>query len=340
MKASILIPCYNAEKFIAQAIQSALDQTWGDKEVIVVDDGSTDGSLDVIRTFDGRIRWETGPNRGGNAARNRLLSLATGEWLQYLDADDYLLPSKIEDQIRFLSGSQSADVVLSTTLFELWQDPNRPEPLREYSIDGGEDPWVLLLNWSLPQTGGPLWRRESVIAAGGWDEKMPCCQEHSLYFRLLSHNSKFVYYGHSGAVYRYWSTGTVSRSNPDKLNETRLGLLAEIEAFLLKTGQMTPQRLHALNATRLLICRHWSSVNQEKSRQIMRTILASSPKFVPNAGFLYRALHRLLGMQLAEAIRDVGCRVRSSVNRRKKSLPVLLAAGGLSMLLEAGREFA
>src|SRR5262245_42280315 len=92
---SILIPCYNAERWIAQAIESALAQTGVEKEVIVVDDGSTDRSLDVIRQFDGHIRWETGPNRGGGASRNRLLELARGNWLQYLDADDYLLPDKI-----------------------------------------------------------------------------------------------------------------------------------------------------------------------------------------------------------------------------------------------------
>ena len=75
---SILIPCYNAERWIAQAIESALAQTWSEKEIIVVDDGSTDHSLEVIRQFDGRIWWETGPNRGGNVARNRLLELARG----------------------------------------------------------------------------------------------------------------------------------------------------------------------------------------------------------------------------------------------------------------------
>ena len=82
---SILIPCFNAERWIAQAIESALAQTWPHKEVIVVDDGSTDGSLEVIRRFDGRVRWESGPNRGGNVARNRLLELSNGEWLQYLE---------------------------------------------------------------------------------------------------------------------------------------------------------------------------------------------------------------------------------------------------------------
>src|SRR5262245_29413048 len=107
---SILIPCFNAVRWIEQAIESALAQTWDDKEVIVVDDGSTDGSLQVIRRFDDRIHWETGPNRGGNAARNRLTELSSGEWLQFLDADDYLLPDKIARQMEFLATQAKADV--------------------------------------------------------------------------------------------------------------------------------------------------------------------------------------------------------------------------------------
>ena len=68
---SILIPCYNAERWIAAAIESALEQTWPRKEVIVVDDGSTDHSLSIIKRYGEEIRWETGPNGGGNVARNR-----------------------------------------------------------------------------------------------------------------------------------------------------------------------------------------------------------------------------------------------------------------------------
>ena len=92
---SILIPCYNAQAWVRQSVESALNQTYPHKEVIVVDDGSTDGSLAVLREFGNSIQLETGPNRGGNAARNRLLALSKGKWLSYLDADDYLLPDKI-----------------------------------------------------------------------------------------------------------------------------------------------------------------------------------------------------------------------------------------------------
>src|ERR1700732_3161240 len=122
MFVSILIPCYNAERWVAQAIESALAQTWSEKEVIVMDDGSRDGSLEVIKSFGARIVWETGPNRGGNVARNRLLELARGEWLQYLDADDYLLPLKIERQVTFLREHPACDVVYSPVLWVNWSE--------------------------------------------------------------------------------------------------------------------------------------------------------------------------------------------------------------------------
>src|SRR5689334_13854684 len=110
---SILIPCHNAEQWVSQSISSALAQTWLNKEVIVVDDGSTDRSLEIIRSFGDAIRVEAGPNRGANPARNRLLELAQGQWLQYLDADDYLLETKVADQLTAIHGEADIDVIYS-----------------------------------------------------------------------------------------------------------------------------------------------------------------------------------------------------------------------------------
>src|SRR6266568_6487042 len=126
---SILIPCHNAERWVAQAVESALAQTWLQKEVLVVDDGSQDGSLDAIKKFGDRIRWETGPNRGGNHTRNRLLELARGEWLQYLDADDYLLPDKIERQVEFLAAHPATDIVFGPMTMEYAEKKDSPRKL-------------------------------------------------------------------------------------------------------------------------------------------------------------------------------------------------------------------
>src|SRR5207302_9861628 len=138
--------------------ESALAQTWSEKEVIVIDDGSTDRSLSIIQQFDGRIQWEAGPNRGGGATRNRLLGLASGEWIQYLDADDYLLPQKIAHQMEFISAHAGLDVVFGPAIWEYWSEL---DVRREVLLipQPPHDHWALLAGWQLPQTGALVWRK-------------------------------------------------------------------------------------------------------------------------------------------------------------------------------------
>lgn len=309
--ASILIPCHNAQPWIAQCIESALSQTWPLKEVIVVDDGSTDGSLEVIQSFGDRIRWETGPNRGGNAARNQLLELARGEWLQYLDADDYLWPDKIEKQLRFVADHPELDVVFSRYVLEtmeggrLRQEVGRmPEPL---------DPWELLVRWDLPQTGAVLSRKQGVRDAGGWRDNQPCCQEHKLYLRLLRAGKRFGYCADYGAVYRQWSAGSVSTKNPAQVHQWRIDIIALAEEHLRSSGELTTSRVWAINQARLEIARLVWQYDRVKARQIVKIIQQSLPEFRPGGpggrihyGHGYQLGYRLLGFAFAETFADAG----------------------------------
>lgn len=300
---SILIPCYNAERWIAQAIESALQQD-GDCEVIVVDDGSTDASLEIIQRFGDRIRWESGPNQGGNVARNRLLSLARGEWLQYLDADDYLQPNKIRDQWDWLTRhAPDADVVFSPVILEHGEPPNAwQEPL---PIPEPHDLWVLLARWYLPQTGGPLWRKQAIVEVGGWKPDQPCSQEHELYLRLLIAWKRFVYCPASGAVYRQWSSQTVCQRDRPELRRRVLEILDREEDVLRARGQLTPLRRDAINIARFEAARIAWLTSRDEARAIMAAVRASDPAFVPAgvaAPWRYRVAYRMLGFDGAETL--------------------------------------
>ena len=96
MKASIIIPVYNAERYLDECIRSALDQTWSDIEVIAVDDGSTDSSPEVLKGYADRIRVVSKPNGGTASALNAGISHMTGDWFKWLSADDLLRPRAIE----------------------------------------------------------------------------------------------------------------------------------------------------------------------------------------------------------------------------------------------------
>jgi GT2 family glycosyltransferase len=300
---SILIPCYNADRWIAQAIQSALNQTYPYKEVIVVDDGSSDRSLEVIRSFGDRIRWETGENRGGNAARNRLLELSTGEWLQYLDADDYLLPDKIEQQVKHFTQAPDADIIYSPSIYEYWHNENSRREIQ--SIPEPHDPWILLARWFLPQTGSPLWRKQALLDVGGWKPHQPCCQEHELYLRLLIAGKRFEYCPHAGSVYRQWSESTLCKKDKSKTQEQRLLIKDRLEEHLKTQGLLTPERQHAINQARFecarmiwLSDRAWANTLAQKIHSAERSFMpsgAAAPKF-------YQFAYRLFGFSTAEQI--------------------------------------
>ena len=110
---SVVIPTYNSGRFIAQAIQSVLDQSYARYEVIVIDDGSTDETKDVLREFDGRIRYLYQANRGPSAARNAGIRLARGEYICFLDADDIWTPNKLEVQLTFMEQHPDIGLVFS-----------------------------------------------------------------------------------------------------------------------------------------------------------------------------------------------------------------------------------
>jgi glycosyltransferase involved in cell wall biosynthesis len=308
---SILIPAHNARPWIGAAIESALGQREAEVEVIVVDDGSTDGTLDEIRRFDGRIRWEAGPNRGAPAARNRALALARASWVQYLDADDFLMPHKVAGQLAALRKHPGADVIYGPSTIE-WHGPTGVETRFE-PIPEPHDPYLLLALWRLPQTGAPLWRRAALLEVGGWREDQPCCQEHELYLRLLMAGKRFVYDDAGGAVYRRFTDGTLSTRKPSMVRRERRKIETRLEKYLAASGVLTRERQWAIDQARFDMARSAWPVDRFEARTTHAEIVshpfrpagAAAPKH-------YRAAYRLFGFEVAERI----AAVRRGLGRR------------------------
>lgn len=175
---SIIIPCFNAEKWIESAIQSALDQTWPNKEVIVIDDGSRDLSLSVIKKFGKKVVVESGPNKGGCVARNRGVELAHGEWIQFLDADDVLLPDCIAAK---MAAPRTSNERICCDLAPLEAANAIPFPdfwnASRYDLD-------FIIRFGPPQTAAPLLRREDLQTVNGFRVGLQYAQEFELYSRL------------------------------------------------------------------------------------------------------------------------------------------------------------
>ena len=168
---TVVIPCWNCQQRIARAIQSVLDQDHPNLRLVVIDDGSSDDSLEVIKSFGDRLDWETGPNLGVAHARNRGLELATSEYIQFLDADDYLEGALVSGLVR-TAVAENADLTLGPTVIE---SPDGKRSARTGSASKLPNPEMVRawLEGRYVQTGGLFWRREYLNRIGGWDRRDP-----------------------------------------------------------------------------------------------------------------------------------------------------------------------
>jgi len=188
---SVIIPCFNAERYLREAIDSALAQTYPQVEVVVIDDGSSDSSARIMREYGERITCRSGPNAGACSARNDGVSISTGEFIQFLDADDVLVPDAVEQ--RMAAFTQGAGMVFGDRVHvddvghKLAYES--PHPDRGWD-EVGFAQYVIITNI---HTMEPLHRRRWVCEVGGFDEALPQGQEPDFHLRLTLAGCPFAY---------------------------------------------------------------------------------------------------------------------------------------------------
>lgn len=245
---SIIVPCFNAEKWLREAIESCFQQSYKLIEVIVIDDGSRDGSLEAIESYDGKVIWETGPNRGGNYARNRGIELSKGEYIQYLDADDYLLPDKIERQVKFLEET-GADIVYGDVNYQyhLGNGEIVQEPVNISGVSGNcKDVLESLLAYGCLPPIAYLFKKSTIVNSIKWDETLKCGQDRDFLISLLIKGAKIIYQPGYYSVYRKYGNVTVSTSNKALLVESFCRILAKAETQLIRAGKLEPKYQKAI----------------------------------------------------------------------------------------------
>jgi glycosyltransferase involved in cell wall biosynthesis len=302
MKVTVGIPCYNAARWVRQAIQSALDQRGVEPEIIVVDDGSSDDSVAIAGSFGGRIRLIEGGHQGANHARNLILKNSTTSWLQYLDADDYLEPTKIATQFTETDGGKEADVIYSPVWTETWKPEASSRVPSESSPEA--DIYTQWIRWHVPQTGGCLWRREALERVGGWKVDQPCCQEHELYLRALQAGLRFVFAPTPGAVYRLWSEETLCRKDPLLVARVRTRLFDSLLEWLASKGLLTGTHRREVGRACFEIARTWAKYDLPGARKYhderrQRGLIRPGG---PAAPWNYRLAYSLLGFTAAERL--------------------------------------
>lgn len=211
---SVILPTYNRADLVSRAIESVLDQTFEDFELIVVDDGSTDETKQVVdRIDDPRIEYiRHEENQGGAAARNTGIEAATGEYLAFLDDDDEWLPRKLELQQRRMEETDE-DVAIVYCQYNKYSDiSNRIERDMLGAMIEGEIYDALLAGWS-PPTSVILAESRVIKEIDGFDESLPSYQDYDLLLRAAE-RSQYTYI-HESLVIKHLHRGPQNIKNPD-----------------------------------------------------------------------------------------------------------------------------
>ena len=223
---SIVIPAYNAENTIVESIWSAIGQTWPYKEIIVVDDGSTDRTAEVVGRFAPKVTLVSTRNQGLSAAVNLGVQHSHGDYIQELDADDLLAPDKIERQLSAVRPGDSRRLLLSSPWASFYYRTRNARFVNNTLCqDLSPVEWLLRkMNENLHmQNATWLVSRELIDAAGPWDTRLNYDQDGEYFARVLSSSDGTRFVPGTGVFYRASGPGSISYiGNSDKKKESLL----------------------------------------------------------------------------------------------------------------------
>jgi glycosyltransferase involved in cell wall biosynthesis len=244
---SIIIPCHNAERWLAATLESALAQTWPAVEILVINDGSRDRSLAVAQSFGPRgVRVVDQPNAGASAARNHGLRLARGDFIQFLDADDLISPDKIAAQVDMLH--DRAPNTLATCAWGRFRDDPAETQFVDEAVFRDFHPVDFLVlagdtgammhpsSWLLP--------RSVADRAGPWNEALSLNDDGEYFCRVLLASTGLVYCSTGRSYYRSGLPGSLSQQRGEKARRSQFRSL-ELIVRHLRAAEDSPRTRRA-----------------------------------------------------------------------------------------------
>ena len=184
-RCSVIIPAYNVEAFVGEAIESALDQTYGDVEVVVVNDGSTDATAEQVRPFERHIVYVEQQNRGLSAARNTGIRHSSGEYVGLLDADDLWAPERVERCVGLLEQQPHVGFVTTDAFLiherevstDRWFGPDRRFPTGDFAAEIARRNFMFV---------AVLARRRLYDQVGLFDESLRAVEDYDMWLRFIA----------------------------------------------------------------------------------------------------------------------------------------------------------
>jgi glycosyltransferase involved in cell wall biosynthesis len=313
---SVIIPAFNAEAWVGAAIESILAQTWRQFEVLIVDDGSQDQTAAVVKSIsDPRVSLIRQGNRGAASARNRGLAASTGDYIQFLDADDVISEQKIEKQIEALRQAPAGSVA-SCAWSRFVTNPSGaaviPEPVWEV---GDPVAWLVssLSGGGMMQPGAWLTPRAVIEKAGPWDESLSLHDDGEFFTRVLLKAARNVFVPGVTVGYRE-VPGSLSRKRNRRAMESALAVCRSRHRHLLAAKDDSLVR-RALATQYAQFAYEFGAAAPDLANEALREMrgLRAAPACVIGGG-TFRWLSRLFGTAPALRARAIFATSKSRWN--------------------------
>ncbi len=305
---SILIPSYNAERWIADTVRSALAQTWEGKEIIIVDDGSSDNTVRIAKKFESKsLKIILQKNRGAPAARNKALSLAQGDYIQWLDHDDLLAHDKIALQLRAVENGDDK-TLLSGSFGMFYYRPQRAK-----FIQGPLWRNMTPIEYFLTKFNGNTWMQTSVWLinrnlteqAGPWREARSPDDDGEYMCRVVSASKGIKFVEEARSYWRVGNYGSMSKSRSrDSLEALLANTLRSIDHLLaLEDSERTRRASVKFIQDRLLWFLPEAPDLVEKAR--LAALELGGRAELPKLPWKYRAVRKFCGLQAAMKLKQI-----------------------------------
>lgn len=252
MTVSVVIPTYNRANLIVETIVSALGQSFSDREIIVVDDGSTDHTPEVLKPFEDQIIYIRQPNSGPAKARNTGIRMAKGKYIAFLDSDDLWLPEKLELQYQALEQNPQQGLVFTDVMWFSDGEVMVPSLRERYQLHTGEVFEKLLFdNWIA--TSSVLVKKECLEQVGGFDEdpRITFVEDWNLWIRLARHYQFGMV--EKALVKRRYHPHRLGLTNPEKQFKAifyNLGKLQKLHPELKEKADLFNQKYYQISFQR------------------------------------------------------------------------------------------
>jgi len=303
---SVVIPAYNAAEWVAETIESVLHQTYNDLEVIVVNDGSTDRTVDIAEEIlrKGRFPYRIvdQENSGPSSSRNRGCRTARGTWIQFLDADDLLHPRKIEVQVGEQHANPAADVIYSDWQHLRWAGRAWEKEKYVNTPLIGENALADLLQPSnFIHLGSALFSLGALRRVGGFDASHWLIEDVELGIKIAMGKGVFVKTPSAGPLFWYRDRPrSLSKSDRTEFVEGCIRNAKLVERYVQHTQSCSEKIIEAIIAVYWQGARYFAEKDWRRFEQILADIEALRPEFLPAGPLRLRALSRVLGYRNAE----------------------------------------